>query len=794
MKSFKVILRGFRKNGRLNLLNIVSMAIGIVTAVIVLAYVYQEFNYDCRNKNSDNIFRVLTLSDNNELSGAATYGPLAQSLKADFPEIYDATRASFYYGYLALSAGEKKFNETNTIFADPNFFSFFSFPLISGDAANCFNSPNSVMLSENTAKKYFGEEGALGKQIKIGSKRVFTVQGIYKDFGQNSNFNADIILPLEIISKLTQVWIEPSWNYPADIHTFILTENKADVDVVSSKITGYLSGHVKENPEKLFLQPLKNIHTEMQTGWESVPQINVSYLYLLVIVALIVLAMSAVNFFMLYIGMASKRELNTGVRKVCGASRAALFRGFLNETLSYLFFSLILSLLLIVLCNFFLAGRVEFLPEIKDMNRTLLLILLGVLFVYTFSTSILSSLFASRQKTDKLFKSEIQSLQRQPRILNTLVIGQFAVSIALFAITTLFYKQVHFLEKHNPGFAREELVTIPLNMHIGEGFYNENMGVFCEELKKQSGVKNVTFAFSSPADVQTSTDNFRCDGMPEGKTVNMQWNTVFYDYFETLGVQMLEGRSFSSDFQNDMFNDDNGKCSYIINSKAARELGVENPIGKTLYAYGEGPIVGIVEDFNFKSLHSSITPMCFSMNPIYFNEIIVRINPQAEGVLAGIEKVWKDFVPEYPFEFKFVDDHLTRMYQSESNLTATLNVFAGIAILIACMGLLALTILSMQKRTKEIGIRKVNGAKVSEILTLLNRDFVKRVAIAFVIACPLAYLAMNKWLENFAYKTGLSWWIFVLAGVLALVIALLTVSWQSWRAATRNPVEALRYE
>ena len=223
-------------------------------------------------------------------------------------------------------------------------------------------------------------------------------------------------------------------------------------------------------------------------------------------------------------------------------------------------------------------------------------------------------------------------------------------------------------------------------------------------------------------------------------------------------------------------------------------MGIENPIGKTLHAYQEGTIVGIVEDFNFKSLHSEITPMCFNMNPFYYSEIIVRMNPGVPAVLDQIKSVWDKFVPDYPFEFKFVDDQLNQMYKSESKLTASLNVFAGIAILIACMGLLALTILSMQKRTKEIGIRKVNGAKVSEVMTMLNKDFVRWVIIAFVIATPFAYYVMYKWLENFAYKTNLSWWIFALAGVLALGIALLTVSWQSWRAATRNPVEALRYE
>ncbi|MBN2682646.1 MAG: ABC transporter permease [Bacteroidales bacterium] len=795
MRTLKIFLRGFKKDRHLNLLNISSMAIGLAAAIIVIGYVYQEFNYDSGYENSDRVYHVLTQNDKNEISGGVTYGPMAQSLKSDFPEISDATRASFYWGYLAFTAGDNMFNENSIIFADPNFFTLFSFPLIDGDAAKCLEAPNSIVLSESAAKKYFGETDVIGKQIKIGEDRLFNVEGVFKDFAKNSNFRGDIILPLEIISQLTQVWIEPSWNYPTDIHTFILTENQIDEEIISTKISDYLTTHVEENPEKLLLQPLKNIHTELSTGWGLVSPINKSYLLLLTGVAFLILVMSAVNFLLLYIGMASKRALNTGVKKVFGASRAYLFRNHLSEVFSFITISTIISIVIVILYNSILAAKISFLPALERFDGTLLLILLGTGTGFAILTSVFPAVFASCQKAPEIYKKDEQSLRKQPRIVNILVTGQFAISVALIAITTLFYKQIDFLEKHNPGFAREELLTIPLNMHLGSGIYNENLDVFCDELKKQSGIKDVTLAFSSPSDIQTSADNFRIDGMPEGENVNMQWNSVYYDYFETLGINIVDGRGFSREFQGDAVDYDNGgKCSFVINQTAAKESGIENPIGKILHGYEEGVIIGIVEDFNFKSLHSEITPMCFNINPVYFNEIIVRTNSGVLAVPDQIKSVWNKFVPEYPFEFKYINDQLNEMYESESRLTASLNVFAGIGILIACMGLLALSILSMQKRTKEIGIRKVNGAKVSEILSMLNKDFVKWVVIAFTIATPIAYFAMNKWLENFAYKTNLSWWIFALAGLLALGIALLTVSWQSWRAATRNPVEALRYE
>jgi putative ABC transport system permease protein len=770
------------------------MAIGIAAAIIVLAYVYQEYNYDSRQENSDNTYRILLQNEQNKLSGSTTYGPLAKSLQSDFPEIKDATRISFYGGYLALSTGERKFNETKTIFADPNFFSLLSFPLKRGDASKCLDSPNSILLSESTATRYFGDNSALGKQIKIGEKRTVTVQGVFHDFEKNSNFSADIILPLQSISKLTQVWIEPSWKYPSDIHTFILAENEADATTIQSKIANYLSVHVAKDPEKLALQPLKNIHIEKYTGWESVPQANTSYLYLLLVFALVILAMSAVNFLMLFIGMNFRRTVATFVKKVCGASQTSLFVDYLKETLSYVTISTLFAIGIIVIYHSLLVDNISFLPKIYYINNELFLILSSVVLVYAVIISVFSALYASRQNPENIFKFKYQPSNKQPQLLNVLVLSQFAVSIILFAVTILFYKQIYFLGNHNPGYARSELMTIPLNMRIDDGLNGSKFDAFTQELKKIRGVENATLAFSSPADVQTSTGEFRSDGMPDGKTVEMQWNSVYYDYFETVGVSIVDGRGFSHNFKNDMFNFESGKSSYVINRKAAQEMGIENPIGKTLHAYGDGPIVGIVEDFNFKSLHSEITPMCFNMNRFYYNDIIVRLDPQVAGIVSDIEVVWKKFVPEYPFEFTFVDHQLTQMYKAEDDLTSILNIFAGIAILIACMGLLALAILSMQKRTKEIGIRKVNGATISEVMILLNKDFIKWVAVAFIIATPIAYFVMQKWLENFAYKTNLSWWIFPLAGILALVISLLTVSWKSWKTATRNPVEALRYE
>ncbi|MBN1821585.1 MAG: ABC transporter permease [Prolixibacteraceae bacterium] len=795
MKTLKFFFRRLKKDSRLNLLNISSLAIGVAAAIILLGYVYQEYHYDSQLVNSNRIYHILMQTDENELIGWGSYAPLAEALKSDFPEIEDATRVSYYWGNLALTAGGNMFNEKKILFADPNFFSLFSFPLKKGNALNDFNSPDFIAISESAAKRYFPDKNPIGEQIKIGSGKIFTVRGVFNDFPTNSNFQGDVVLPLGKISELTQMGIEPGWDDPSETYTFILTDKISNQEKLSAKIENYLTSHVEENPEKLFLQPLKKIHTDMNSGWEFSSTVNKKYLFLLTIVAIVILMMTAINFLMMYIGTTSQRQLNIGVKKVCGASKLSIFRDQAKETFLYVSTSILISVILVVLYNFTFAEWFTFLPSVSNFDFRLALLLTGLIILFVICASFSPALIISATKSIHLFKSNQNVNFKKIPIVKSLIVIQFTVSIVLLAVTVLFFKQMNFLEKYNPGFAREELVTIPLNMHIGEGFFNENLDVFCQELKKQSGVKNVTLAFSSPADVQTSSDGFRCDGMPEGKTVNMQWNSVYYDYFETLGVKLIDGRTFSRDFPGDMIDyDKGGKCAFLINQKAADEMGIPDPIGKTFHGYQEGIIIGIVEDFNFKSLHSEIAPMSFDINPFYFNEIIVRMNPGVPDVFDQIKTVWRQFAPDYPVEFSFVDEQLNKLYESELRLTANLNLFSGIAILIACMGLLSLTILAMQNRTKEIGIRKVNGAKVSEILAMLNRDFIKWVIIAFILATPISYFFMLKWLGNFAYKTNLSWWIFALAGIFSLGIALLTVSFQSWKAATKNPIESLRYE
>lgn len=770
------------------------MALGLVSAGIIVSYIYQEYNYDYENENSPRIFRAIQKDGEN--LNTVTFGPLAQSLKSNYAEIEEAIRVSFFYGYLSCAAGENSANERFAIFADPQFFDFFSFPLTKGQSDKCLVSPNSVVISERAAKKYFGKDDPIGRVLHIGADMDFTVTGVFHDFRANSNFTGDLILPLDQISKLTQVWIEPSWDYESDIHTFILLAGNTGIEEFSAKAQNFIAAYVSESKIELLFQPLSNIHVNRQLPWEPKARVNVSYMMILLIVALLTLSISTANFLFLYIGTTALRTRGTGIKKVYGASRNVLFLEHFREVMLLMLLSTVAAIVLFALYQNLIAPHFSFLPEIFLLNFKLVLLLLSIIILASILSGIYPALILSSQKPVKLLSNKAATRKGEIMMVNLLVTAQFTLCIALIASTFIMHRQTRHMVSQDTGFAKNELITIPLNMPFDEGIYGHQFELFAQELKKYPGILDATLSSSSPSSVFSSEDNqVNWDGKPEEKDVLMSWESISYDYFRTIGVKIKQGRSFSPDFPNDQVNWESRQCAYIVNESAVREMGFADPLGEEIEVWGfHGPIVGVVEDYNFRSLHSGIGPIYYQMNPIFWSEIIIRIDPAVPSSLSAIDTVWNKFVADYPLEINFVNDQIQELYQDDQNLALALNIFSLLAIVTASMGLFTLTVLSMNRRIKEIGLRKVNGASTTEILAMLNKDFIKWVAIAFVLAVPIAWYTMQKWLENFAYKTNLSWWIFALTGLLTLGIALLTVSWLSWQAATKNPVEALRHE
>ncbi len=795
MKKVVVIYRSFKRNSKITLINVLGMALGLVSAGIILGYVYQEFNYDQGQLNSDRIYRVIQKDGENQQ--IYTFGPLAESLKSNFPKIDDAVRISFFYGYLACSTNENKFNENSVIFTDPGFFEMFSFPLIKGDSKDCLNSPNSIVISEKAAEKYFGKKNPMGENIRIGKDRVFIVTGVYKDFKANSNFKGDLILPLKVVSKLTQIWIEPSWRHESDINTFVLVSDNNFISDLSEKARNLISKFITDSKIELVFQPLSNIHINKQLGWESTAQINVRYLYVLLVVAFLTLGISIVNFLFLYIGTAGQRRTEIGIKKVCGAPRTILFFEHFKEVMILMIFSIAIAILFYGVYQSVLTSGNSFLPRIELFDFKLAFILTGITVLVAFLAGVYPSIVLSSQKPISLFNRSINTNNKGKFMLvNLLIIIQFTLSIALMITTLMVHKQANYMAKRDPGFAKNEIITIPLNMHVGNGIYNEKFELFANDLKKYPGVKNVSLSSSAPSLVGSDVDDINWEGKQEGLKMYMNFESVSYNYFETIGVEVVEGRSFSRDFGTDELNWGSRTCAFLLNENAVKKMGITEPIGQKIDLWGlKGQVIGIVKDYNFKSMHSSIGPIFYINDPFYLNEIVVRINPKSmPATLKNIETVWNKFAGDYPLEIKNTNDQISDLYENDQNLAKILSVFSLLSILIAGIGLFTLTVLSISKRTKEIGIRKVNGAKVSEIITMLIKNHLKLVMIAFVFATPIAWFTIKKWFEVYAYQASISWWIFALTGFITLIIVLITVSWKSWEAATTNPVEALRYE
>ncbi|MCP4313365.1 MAG: FtsX-like permease family protein [Bacteroidetes bacterium] len=788
------VLRIIRQNKVLSFINILGMAIGLAASGIILSFVHQEYHFDSSLRASEKIFRII--QKEGETENLNTYAPLAEALNEELPEIEASIRLAFYYGFLPCRAGENSYNERSAIFADPSFFNFFSFPLLHGDPENCLPDRNSVAISESSAQKYFGINNPLGKQLDIGHEKKFTVTAVYRKFPVNSNFRGDFILPLECISDLTQIWIEPSWDYESDINTFVLLSGEVIGPELTAKTRTLLSRHLDNNHMELLFQPLSEIHTNKSLGWGSNPQISIRILRILSLVAFLLLGVSTINFLFLYIGIVSQRTTGIGIKKVFGASRRVLFREYFNEVSTLMFCSLLLASGITL---FYLEVLVPAfsLPDLVYMDVSLVLSLLFILIVVDLLAGIYPSLILSSKKALTLFQAMKEEYPFKYKALPILSIVQFSLFISLLAFNLLLHKQTHFLTNKETGYARKELITIPMNMPLGQGIHGEQFGTFVQEMKKLPTIDQVTASFSSPANAGASTGGVSWEGQMDDRKlkVGWSWESVSFDYFETLGVNILHGRGFNQDFHSDEVNWETRECAYIINESGLREMGMDDPIGETFSVWGfKGPIVGVVEDYHARSMHSEMRPMFYILDPVFWNKIVIRLNPGKNDHIEGIQKVWEQFGDDYPLEINHVDDQIKSLYAHETGLTNTLTLFSLLTIVVIGIGLITLSLLSFNRRKKEIGIRKVNGATSMEILRMMNKQYTRYVLLSFLIAILPAWYYMQRWLANYAYKTKISWWIFFAAGSVTLLIALLTTSWKSWQAASKNPVESLRSE
>lgn len=799
---FKTTCRNLMRNKFYSAINVVGLAIGITACILIMLYVQSELSYDKFHEKSDRIYRVnlFAVLDGNNINPPFSSPPLASVMQNEIPEVEEAVRVT-NYNQPIIQYKNKVFNETKWCFADDNFFKVFSVSFIYGDPNEALVEPYTVVLTETTAKRYFGNENPLGQTISRKYNNDYTVTGVIKDFPDNSHIKPDFLASIKSQPEDNNMnWINNI------LYTYVLVKVGSSNLDVDKKLEGVVKKHVgpymkqnrgvsleeitaKGDQYKWYTQPLTKIHfgNEVKAGPE--PLGNSSYLIIFSIIAVFILVIACIN----YMNMSTARSVNrakeVGIKKSLGSTRNNLVLQFISESVLVAFIALALALAFIkVLLPAFnnLVDQQLVFNYTDNFSTIPLMIVFGI--VFGIIAGSYPAFFLSSFKPVKIIKGIHTSEGLHGKLRSGLVVFQLIVTIVLFSGTFFISKQLSFLQNKELGFNKENLVIIK-NAH----YLWTQKSSFKSELLEQPGILEVSNSADIPG--RSKSGNTFFHELPsEAKGMSQLW--VDENFLKTYEIELTQGRFFEE-------GNPANAGSIVLSEMALKALNIEDPIGKKVYKRQKTDettftIIGIIKDFHLNSLHQEMGPLVlFDDNDILMSNgqyFSLRITGDIQENLKKIKQSWDKFAGGQSLDYVFFDEDFGRLYTADVRTRKIVSIFSVLAILIASLGLMALAAFVAEQRTKEIGVRKVNGARIGQILYSLNRKFVKWVAIAFVIATPIAYYAMNKWLESFAYKTELSWWIFALAGLLALGIALLTVSWQSWKAATRNPVEALRYE
>ena len=796
----KVAIRDIVRHKGYSLINAAGLALGMACFILIFLLVQDELSYDRFHENGDEIYRVITVWEKkgDKEFCALTTAPLAAALEQDFPEIVHG--ACFNYsGAGLIKYGDKSFDRDIFAFTDPSFFKMFSFTFLKGDPETALDDPLSVVLSEKTAEKYFGDRDPMGKILQVtgifgdqnpmGKIHPVTgnvnlkVTGVIKDPKQ-SHISLEYVVSNQIFDRYG-VDIT-SWNR-LNYTTYVMLRKDADVEEVKRKLAGYLKSRFPGTTTSHTLQPLKRIYLYSNFSYDIKGRTsNITFVYILSVLAVFILLIACINFMNLATARSAARMKEVGLRKVIGARRRQLVRQFLGESIILSFISLIFALLLVELALPYLS-RLTFreLTLHSSINPWLVLELLGIAFLTGIIAGSYPAFFLSSFKPLKVLKGTTPKGVKGSGLRKVLAIGQFSISIILIIITTLHFKQFHYMQNAELGYDKNHLVCLSMNADI-----KKNYNAFKNKLVRNPGILSVTASLNLPVWTGPSFNCSDWEGREGNDGFTLYHGSVDYDYFKTLKMDILQGRPFSRQFPTDL------TSAFIVNQQAAKRMGMQNPPGKRLsMGNRKGIIIGVVKDHHFDSLRSKINPLVLRLAPGETNYMIIRVKPGGiPGSLAFIESQWEIYAPDYPFGYTFLEDVVERMYLGERILGKIVFVFTLLAIFISCMGLFGLVSFMAERRTKEIGIRKVLGATVSGIARLLSREFVKWILLANAIAWPTAYLLMNQWLQNYTYRVSIGIWTFLLAGGAALLIVLVTVGYQTLKAAAADPIEALRYE
>jgi len=799
---FKIAFRNLWKNKVYSAINVIGLAIGIAACIMIMLFVAYEKSFD--SMHTKNIYRLNEVQKFPGMVASQKVGlsmfPMGGTLKNEFPEIKNYTRVRWQQKY-QMTFAEKRIYLPWAYFVDSTFLQMFDYPLVRGNRATVLEKPHSAIITESTAKKLFGNADPMGKTINhyAGDTTTFVVTGIMKDVPQNSQQQFDALFSF---STVYQPWMFTNWggNW---LDTYLELTPNANTTALEKRFPAYLKKYMTAagNADgwkyyELFLLPLKEVHagaTDIGLDYLNYQKFDKKYTNIFFAIGLIVLLIACINFMNLSTARSAERAKEVGIRKTIGARRWQLSAQFISESVILSLIALMIALLLVKL----------FLPYVNNLSQrhlelpfftnwpTFIAIVLGTILV-----GILAGLYPAAYLSSfipvKVLKGSASSGNNKSIIRNVLVVGQFASAIFLMIATLFAVKQLNFMRSRDAGFNREQVVTVPL-----DGVTSKKFDVLKQQFLANTLIQNVTGAQDVlGSHLDQSGVSFWGDGPKRDLAVTQL--VVDHDYLTMYKIPLILGKNFSSDPT------ENGK-EYILNESMAKELLKDNPkapesslIGKHL-AYDSstfGTIVGIAKDFNFNSLHYKIETMfLYNQKNWGFSNISLKINgSKAKEAIAFIQSVWNKNCPDHPFEYQFLDEHFADVYRADTQVSSVVAVLATLAIIISCLGLFGLASYSAERRIKEVGIRKVLGASVQNITTMLSKDFLKYVLIATLIAWPLAWFSVYKWLQDYAYRIEISWWIFVLAGLMACAIAIITISFQAIKAALANPVKSLRAE
>ncbi|MFZ0391240.1 MAG: ABC transporter permease [Calditrichia bacterium] len=786
----KIAFRNLYRNKLFSLINIAGLATGMAVCLLIVLWVSDELSYDNFHRDGERIYRVIQEADyaGEWTTLARTPFPLGKALQEDYPAIEQTARIMRTSAAFRLE--DKTFSQDPGIYSTPNLLTFFSFPLIAGNPRTALAHPLSVVLTEKTARKYFGTTQALGKSLEIEKGFVVEVTGIMRDVPANSHLQFDFIVPFDLIREYGFNMDEMPWENSNNAHyTYLKLRPGADAAVVSDQIAGVMQKHVPESTNRFFLQPLSRIHLYSGFVGDVEGHGDIKYVYIFSLMAVFVLLIACFNFMNLTTARSGKRAREVGIRKVVGASRSELVRQFFGESILFSLLAMVLAHAIVELFLPVFNHLAQKQLEVSYFSGNLFLpVLIGLAVLTGIVAGSYPALFLSSFQPATVLKGAKSAGAGSARFRKILVVTQFSISIILIISTLIVYNQLNFMRSKKLGFDKDKLLYVHLTAEAREKY-----DALKSELQKNPGIENITVASHLLTDVSHTFNGVSWEGKLPGKEVAMNGISVDHDFIRTFGMKMAEGRDFSREFTTD------SREAYILNEAAVQKMGIDSPVGKQFSpAEGmdrSGKIIGVVQNFHFKPLNRHIEPMFLMIGERERYYMYLRMKKgNLSGSIAEVKAVWQKMIPEAEFNYGFFDEALAALYGNEQRIGNLFRYFAFLAIFISCLGLFGLASFMAEQRTKEIGIRKVLGAGISNIVLLMSGQFLKWVLLANLLAWPLAWLAMHRWLQNFAYRTEVEIRFFLLAAAAALVIAFLTVSYQAVRTALANPVNALRYE